>query len=168
MRLKIRCDRECEKFCKTFWEVNKALEVTRPDFEDGGNTTVHACPWHMQHVVFAVRDTRFEPQRAAAERWRLHARAERFPLDIVHCTVQILRYSSTFFFERRYSSTAGVVVVQHCTHWIRHVGRGGSESQASHPAGIPPARLLPRPRVLCVLKFFILVTLTPFQIKYQF
>ena len=25
MRLKIRCDGECEKFCKIFWEVNKAL-----------------------------------------------------------------------------------------------------------------------------------------------
>jgi hypothetical protein len=24
--LKIRCDGECEKFCKIFWEVNKALE----------------------------------------------------------------------------------------------------------------------------------------------
>jgi len=26
MRLKIWCDGECEKFCKIFWEVNKALE----------------------------------------------------------------------------------------------------------------------------------------------
>ena len=26
MRLKIRCDGECEKFCKIFWEVNKALD----------------------------------------------------------------------------------------------------------------------------------------------
>jgi len=25
MRLKIRCDGESEKFCKIFWEVNKAL-----------------------------------------------------------------------------------------------------------------------------------------------
>ena len=24
MRLKIRCDGECEKFCKICWEVNKA------------------------------------------------------------------------------------------------------------------------------------------------
>ena len=24
MRLKIRCDGECEKFCKFFWELNKA------------------------------------------------------------------------------------------------------------------------------------------------
>jgi len=29
MRLKIRCDRECEKFCKIFWELNKALEHTK-------------------------------------------------------------------------------------------------------------------------------------------
>jgi len=33
MRLKIRCDGECEKFCKIFWEVNKAL----PD----GNSEIH-------------------------------------------------------------------------------------------------------------------------------
>ena len=26
MCLKIRCDGECEKFCKIFWEINKALE----------------------------------------------------------------------------------------------------------------------------------------------
>ena len=26
MRLKIRCDGESEKFCKFFWELNKALE----------------------------------------------------------------------------------------------------------------------------------------------
>ena len=25
MRLKIRCDGECEKFCKIFWELNKAI-----------------------------------------------------------------------------------------------------------------------------------------------
>ena len=25
MRLKIRCDGESEKFCKIFWELNKAL-----------------------------------------------------------------------------------------------------------------------------------------------
>jgi hypothetical protein len=25
MRLKIRCDEESEKFCKIFWELNKAL-----------------------------------------------------------------------------------------------------------------------------------------------
>ena len=25
MRLKIRCDGKCEKFCKIFWELNKAL-----------------------------------------------------------------------------------------------------------------------------------------------
>ena len=25
MRPKIRCDEKCEKFCKIFWEVNKAL-----------------------------------------------------------------------------------------------------------------------------------------------
>ena len=25
MRLEIRCDGECEKFCKIFWELNKAL-----------------------------------------------------------------------------------------------------------------------------------------------
>jgi hypothetical protein len=28
MRLKIWCDGECEKFCKIFWEVNKAKEET--------------------------------------------------------------------------------------------------------------------------------------------
>jgi len=27
MRLKIQCDEECEKFCKIFWEVNKAQVV---------------------------------------------------------------------------------------------------------------------------------------------
>jgi len=26
MRLKIRCDEKCEKFCKIFWEVNKAMQ----------------------------------------------------------------------------------------------------------------------------------------------
>jgi hypothetical protein len=29
MRLKIRCDGESEKFCKTFWELNKALIGTK-------------------------------------------------------------------------------------------------------------------------------------------
>jgi hypothetical protein len=28
MRLKIWCDRESKKFCKIFWELNKALVVT--------------------------------------------------------------------------------------------------------------------------------------------
>ena len=28
MRLKIRCDGESEKFCKIFWEVNKAQDYT--------------------------------------------------------------------------------------------------------------------------------------------
>jgi hypothetical protein len=27
MRLKIRCDGESEKFCKIFWELNKAMDV---------------------------------------------------------------------------------------------------------------------------------------------
>ena len=27
MRLKIRCDVECEKFCKIFWKVNKAQDA---------------------------------------------------------------------------------------------------------------------------------------------
>ena len=29
MRLKIRCDGECENFCKIFWELNKAQESWR-------------------------------------------------------------------------------------------------------------------------------------------
>ena len=29
MRLKIRCDGECEKFCKIFWKVNKALDAMK-------------------------------------------------------------------------------------------------------------------------------------------
>jgi len=31
MRLKIRCDGKCEKFCKIFWELNKALVVRYPE-----------------------------------------------------------------------------------------------------------------------------------------
>ena len=35
MRLKIRCDGECEKFCKFFWEVNKAYtQVYETDLAD--------------------------------------------------------------------------------------------------------------------------------------
>jgi len=30
MRLKIRCDGECEKFYKIFWELNKALVIPGP------------------------------------------------------------------------------------------------------------------------------------------
>jgi len=42
MCLKIRCDGECEKFCKIFWEVNRALEplhflaVAHGSWRDGG------------------------------------------------------------------------------------------------------------------------------------
>jgi len=31
MRLKIRCDGECENFCKIFWEVNEALAPSECD-----------------------------------------------------------------------------------------------------------------------------------------
>ena len=49
MCLKIRCDGESEKFCKTFWEVNKAktLESIR---SNQGNKYSHPsyCHWEME------------------------------------------------------------------------------------------------------------------------
>jgi len=32
MRLKIRCDGESEKFCKIFWELNKAYVLVVKDY----------------------------------------------------------------------------------------------------------------------------------------
>ena len=31
MRLKIRCDGKSEKFCKIFWELNKAIVYYKPE-----------------------------------------------------------------------------------------------------------------------------------------
>jgi len=58
MRLKIRCDGECEKFCKIFWEVNKAYEInTRGVFD---------CDKQMALFFHSAGQTAAAPGQASA------------------------------------------------------------------------------------------------------
>jgi hypothetical protein len=102
---------------------------------------VHACSWH--HAARGLRSSRWYGSSSGLDagrwataccRWRLHA--ERFPLDIVHCTVQIRQYSST--------AVVGCTVLYALNP--RYVGGVG----ARHPRVPRPAARLrrPQPRLL--------------------
>ena len=54
MRLKIRCDRECGKFCKIFWEVNKAS--AKP--ADSGGTIGQLQLAHRCHATVKIASQR--------------------------------------------------------------------------------------------------------------
>ena len=60
MRLKIRCDKECEKFCKTFWEVNNASVKfwTRPKTKNFSKFPVTS---NLATYTCKSRDKFFEP-----------------------------------------------------------------------------------------------------------
>ena len=49
MRLKIRCDGECEKFCKIFWELNKALDPTKNQKVFKISRHIESCGTCMKH-----------------------------------------------------------------------------------------------------------------------
>ena len=51
MRLKIRCYGECEKFCKIFWEVNKALVYRGKKIKHGIGTISPEENLQLRHLI---------------------------------------------------------------------------------------------------------------------
>ena len=55
MRLKIRCDGECEKFCKIFWEVNKASVLFFISIRMGGHLSSTSYFHHWPKDINILR-----------------------------------------------------------------------------------------------------------------